>query len=1612
MKRLGLLAISIFFLAGYAFAQNTGTGTPPFGSFTSAPRDTINNQNLNVHVLIPFASIRGRNTNFNFNQSYDSTIWTPVTSGGTTSWAPAVDSSGSATWGWYTLAPTGQTLWTDSWTYYDDCDEIETQNNFSWVDVQGTTHPFPSSIYISTYWSCDGPSFWGNYTGYATDNSGHYINVYDSTVQNTAGLTSYFSGTVNDPNGNAISVTGTAYGPAWTDTTGRGVITTTNYSTYTTYQVPDGYYLADINYQSLSIKTNFACSGVVEYTGSARVPSSIVFINGDTYSFTYEPTPGHSGYYTGRVLKVTLPNGGYYEYDYGSTNDGINCSDGTTVNLTRKIYDGTNTNQWAFVRANSSGWTTTETAPQLSYDSAGNATVYAFDSNGHETSRKVYEGSSSGTLLQTVNTTWASNGTPSAKMTILGTSSTQAETDTSYDSNGILQSLTEYDWGTGTHGSSSPLRTITYSYSHSSDTNYTSQNILGLVTTKTIQDGSGTTKFRQDYTYDGVSLSSCPTGAAQHWDVVYPCSSNYRGNITAIKSYLDPVTPANYITTNFTYDWFGNMLTASVGSTQQMQQSFSSTTHYSTPDSITIGPSGTGLTQLTTSYTYDSTTGLMTASSDPNSQTTSYTYDSSWRPVYITRPDSTGIGYTYDDTYHTVTVTTPIDSSHSTNQVTAKDALGRVVTTTLEDGTPTVYSIVQNQYDALGRLYETSDPYTSSPSYWTQSQFDGLGRQTKAILPDSNQTTFAYSTNTVTATDSTGKARKMKTDAAGRTVAVWEDPSGVDYETDYTYDVMDNLTGVTQGSGGPTRTYTYDALGRLASVTTPEGGTDCFGTYSGSTCQQNGYDTFGNLTSKTDARSVVSSYAYDSLNRLIGIIYALPTGSAVSSMPDTICNPVSGTATSNVCFYYDAGGSSAYAKGKLTSMVDPSGSETYTYDNMGRQTELSKVIGSTTFNTSYTYNRGGDVTEISYPSGRNVYQYYDALGRLCSVGSSGGSCTTSTAYTNSYTYNTAQQVTGFNYGNGVAASLGYSADRLQMTSLSYAKSGTLFGQTYSYSQSSGNNGQITSITDTVDNGRSVAYTFDSLARLSRATTTGSSGYPKWDLQWTYDQYGNRLTQSIPSGSTGCSSITCPTPSVSVSTTTNRITSDSNYSYDASGNLTHDGTNTFVYDAENRATSANSGNATYTYDGNGVRVKKAISSGTTTTYVFSGGKVIAEYEGSGSLSASSPTREYIYSGGQLTAKIEGSATSYYHQDNLSVRLMTNSSGADNGDQGHFPFGEWWYPSTAVTKWQFTTYERDAETSNDYAMARSYVNRLGRFNSPDPMGGDASNPQSLNRYAYVQNDPVNKVDPSGLCAGDGTTFFAPDCCDPFAGACADPGDPCYFSVSCGPCIITCDPGTPIGGGPSSSQTPPPPPPGEPLGDPSGVTGQYGTWDESIPGGPPFGGIFFPSSPTGCTYGGGNCGGVVFGLENGVDISTIYSPAGFRILVLVIDFLARSTSKPQKQNSEKQTRLMNCAKAYYGVGTSATRLTTIVAATPFPKSWVGLPSALGSSSLTNLPSWLSVGSGTAASGSNLFRIGGRMAGPIAIASGVIDAAALTMCTEDYVPDFLYTVAKYDPF
>ena len=702
--------------------------------------------------------------------------------------------------------------------------------------------------------------------------------------------------------------------------------------------------------------------------------------------------------------------------------------------------------------------------------------------------------------------------------------------------------------------------------------------------------------------------------------------------------------------------------------------------------------------------------------------------------------------------------TASIDSSKSVKQITSFDKLGRPFLTTTDDASNNVYSKVSAQYDLGGRAYQTSNPYTgASASYWTTTAFDVLGRPTSVTLADNSVTTYSYTANTATVTDPKGIKRKSVADAAGRLSTLWEpDPNNgnsLTLSTSYVYNLLNELTQITQGS--QTRTYVYDALGRLNSATTPEAGMVCFGTLSGSTCQSNGYDSFDNLLYRTDARGVVTSYGYDTLNRLTSVFYNV---SGATGVP----------ATASLGFTYgnDSSCNSAHGagcKGQLITMTDGVGSENYTYNSLTQLTQLQKVINGSTYTTSYAHNLAGQLTQLTYPSGRVVQQSVDAVGRLCEVAPSTTGCgTAASPFATALGYSAAGQLTGFRYGNGIYASFGFTADRLQLNCLDYSTTNrggtcthdgtTKFGLNYSYYSSPNNNGLVSGITDSVDNGRSASYTYDSLYRLLTATTAGSANYPAWGLSQTYDRYGNRSAQTAIPGA-GCVAITCPQPSFGVSSSTNRLIG-SPYAYDLSGNMTDDGINTLVYDAENHVTSATNGSSAgaYVYDGNGLRVKRCVpnctSPTTTTVYFFSGSKVLAEYDNGAAVG--SPSREYIYAGAALLARIDSSATKYYHQDQLSNRLVTDSSGNTITQMGTFPFGESWY-NASNDKLLFTTYERDSESGNDYAQARYNVSGLGRFSSPDPIAGSTSDPQSLNRYSYVRNMPVMLTDPFGTCPG---------------------------------------------------------------------------------------------------------------------------------------------------------------------------------------------------------------------------------------------------------------------
>jgi len=453
--------------------------------------------------------------------------------------------------------------------------------------------------------------------------------------------------------------------------------------------------------------------------------------------------------------------------------------------------------------------------PQLSYDQTANQTVVTF-SGTQEISRQIYQGNAGGVLLQTVNTTWAGNGTPASHTIILEDNQTQSENETTYDSNGNLLSLKEHDWGIG--APSTVLRTTTLTYL--SGSSYSSRNIINRVISSQIADSTGTIKYREDTAYDGSPLSPCPTGVPQHDDTNYGCSFTARGLPTSVTTYTNAAAASGAITKNFTYDVFGNPITAQLNCCQQKQWTYSSVTQYAYPDSIVSGSSGGP--QLVSSVTYNFPTGEVANATDENGHTTSFGYDAYGRPLTITRPDNSVITYSYNDTAFTSTVSLPIQGSAQLVTTRQTDALGRATSVTTSDASGTKYSVTSTAYDSWGRAYQVSDPNNGGTVYWTTAQYDALGRPTKIILPDSSQIQYAYSKNSVTVTDSAGKKRQIQRDGLGRVSTVIEpDPQNnnqLSLQTSVAHSVLDNVMAVTQGV--QTRSYVYDDTGRITSFTT------------------------------------------------------------------------------------------------------------------------------------------------------------------------------------------------------------------------------------------------------------------------------------------------------------------------------------------------------------------------------------------------------------------------------------------------------------------------------------------------------------------------------------------------------------------------------------------------------------------------------------------------------------------------------------------------------------------------------------------------------------------------------------------------------------------------
>jgi RHS repeat-associated protein len=1304
-------------------------------------------------------------------------------------------------------------------------------SGWTYISGSGTVYIFPklttdtnSCLTGDIYRDTDGPL-----TAYLTQ--GYSPGIYD-TSGNGYGPSNSASGTpgsisIGDPNGNVSSATVSCTGTGNTSCTTTysfpgGITPMTETQTLTggnpNQLTSDALTWNDaatnprsvtVTYSSFTQKTTYGCAmfGDVTKTGQ-YFPTTITTPEGN-YSITYEPTNGYPNDITGRIQKITNPQGGSETFAYSGGNSGIVCPTSTSGErgavLTETLDDGLgHTSQKKYdttVVANS----TVVTTP----NPGGNDTVYTFSVSttgggafiqNFQTQRITYQGSrTAGTVLDTRVTCYngmavancptatnidINNITAVDTYDTLGGMTTSSRVQVTYASLLLPLSRNQFDFGASTATTQTQIVYGTWNGSTCVGIgNY------GLINnrpcTVTVSSGSNQqalTRAAYDSKGNRTDLWKWVSGTT-----FLHTSASYNTNGTVAISY-DVNYPVNGAKTTYTY-----------GACNGLR-----------PTLISLPLS------LTRSMTWDCNGDVITSVTDENGQITSFNHttnsvaDPFWRIKAVIDPLTNATNYTYTAT--TTERAMLFNSSASTDDVTTTiDGLGRTIDVQgAQAPTPTSFDTVSQQYDAAGHLYSTSLPCSvgagalcpSTPA--TTQTYDGLNRPLVTTDGGGGTETKTYLKQDVLSTlgppptGENAKSRQYEYDGLGRLTSVCEvltsggtscgqKTTASGYLTSYTYSVPTaggSQVVVTQGA--ETRTYVYDGLGRLISETNPESATTTY-TYDSVAANyctnSSAYTSSGDLVAKADASLNHLCYAYDAFHRLTdtannnqgttnpcrrfrydnstGVLNAIPTGVSIlyplgrvaEAETDTCASPITQASmitdewfsyskrgektdtyesTPHSGGYYHATAGYA-ANGALQSLggVPAYGAMSYGLDGEGRmstaQQGTTKIVcdSACSQTLSTTFNPGGNplIVKIGGFSDNDTYTYWPATERL-----------------KTYTYtvgSTPKSISG---------------------TLNWNQNGSL--QQLAITQDDFNSGGI----------QTCNYLYDDLGRIG--TPPNSSAYSVdcgpsfWRQTFTYDQFGN-LTKTANPGITWQPGYTASTNQYT--TPTNCLTAGGSPCYDANGNLIRDTFNSYTWDVYGKMSSVRSGNTSavcgssgtcLTYDANGNMVEKSVG-GTYTEILYSPlGKTAV-------MSGQTPSSAYFPLPGGATYFQSGSTGGnrfFWHKDWLGSARFASTilNRGSTYDRAFAPFGEVYDNFGATTNYNFTGDTQDTISGIFDTPNRELHPNQGRWISPDPAGisaVDFTNPQTLNRYAYVANNPLGSTDPSGLDGNlcNGAAFF---------------------------------------------------------------------------------------------------------------------------------------------------------------------------------------------------------------------------------------------------------------
>jgi RHS repeat-associated protein len=800
------------------------------------------------------------------------------------------------------------------------------------------------------------------------------------------------------------------------------------------------------------------------------------------------------------------------------------------------------------------------------------------------------------------------------------------------------------------------------------------------------------------------------------------------------------------VDTSYGFDGFGNVSSVAVTGRNPNNTSMTARTA-----SISWGTTGqfpvseTNALSQTTTRTFHSTFGSLLTETDPNGIVVANTeYDAFGRAVRSTNADGTYSTLSFelassgvDPRSKTSTTTYHYGSNNTLIRGCGVyyDVFGRAINEYCHSLTGSGYDANTRGFDALGRVswegmpFHANSGYEYTPAYSTTYAYDLNGRIAQVSRPQSQSvstpatTTFAYAGRTQTITDPQGKVTTKILDAKGQ-MRRSQDHNG--YYQNFAYDAAGSLKEVTDSLSNTlfTASYSYGIRPFQTNTNDMDMGSWAYD-----------YNSLGELVGWSDAKSQTFSQTYDALSRV------------------TSRTEAEGTTT----FTYGTSAGS-HNIGRLASVSMTGYSESLSYDSIGRPSNRS-ITTDQTYDIDYAYTNQGLVDTVTYPtstsSTRVKVKYGYAYGLLQSVtdwtsGSAG------TVYWTANAQNVRGQTTQETLGNGVVTNRSFDAVTGLMSSVQSAVGGgtTLQNQSYLYDL-------IGNVTQRQENtqGLTENFYYDNLYRLDYSQLNSST-----NLDLAYDAMGNITNRTDVNGNATWTYHS--TKKHAVATTGS---GGASYGYDANGNMTSRAGQTISWSSYNYATGlATATESTVFYYGPDRQYYKQIytgPSGTETTH-YVGGLLEKVYDGS-----TTDWRHQIRAGGKVVAVVSRKSTStnavYYpledHQGSGST--LTDASGTNLVRQSYNAFGlprdgaDWdgAVPSgdkttiNGISRRGYTGHSMLGDMGLIHMNGRVQDAITGRFLSPDPTIPHPAHTQSYNRYAYVRNNPLSFIDPSGFADG---------------------------------------------------------------------------------------------------------------------------------------------------------------------------------------------------------------------------------------------------------------------